>query len=285
MNALRKVFYLGGLFLGFAACDSDPVNSMYVDNYDHEAQIPIDQALLKAYFESHYYDEEAFKLEVLPEDAEGITPLSDDSRLDSIVGIQANDTETAYTLYFLKTQEGSDVESKRASQLDSVLVTYKGMLLDHTAFDSVARYPVWFSLSNLVLGWGHGFQKFLGGTLAVEGDDEYVSDEDFAYKDIGKGFLFFPSGLGYRNTASFAVPANAPLIFEIGLHAVHLADSDQDSVLDQDEVSIDASGNITFIDTDEDGYSDYLDKDDDDDGKLTLDEINDNTDPKDPNSF
>ena len=99
-----------------------------------------------------------------------------------------------------------------------------------------------------------------------------------------KAILFFPSGLGYRNASSSLIPANAPLIFQLELHLVKMIDTDSDSLSDKEEVVIDASGNVTFIDTDSDGYSDHLDKDDDDDGKLTIDEVAAGTDPKDPNS-
>ena len=104
-------------------------------------------------------------------------------------------------------------------------------------------------------------------------DEEYISEEDFVFKNVGKGYLFFPSGLGYRNASSGLIPANAPLIFQLELHLVKMIDTDSDSLSDKEEVVIDASGNVTFIDTDSDGYSDHLDKDDDDDGKLTIDEV------------
>ena len=290
MNTLIKITFFSTLALFLFACDTDPVNSNVVDNFDHEGQIPIDQALLDTYFETHYYnpsDEAIWSIGAQGDGAlslEEQVPLSEDAKLKSIAGIQANGTETDYTLYYLKTVAGSDVEEKRPSKLDSVFVNYKGMLLDSTVFDSNTKYPVWFSLQNTVSGWGFGFQKFEGGTKAVPTDEEYISEEDFVFKNVGKGFLFIPSGLGYRNGSSSLIPANAPLIFQLELHLVKMIDTDSDSLSDKEEVVIDASGNVTFIDTDSDGYSDHLDKDDDDDGKLTIDEVAAGTDPKDPNS-
>ncbi len=290
MNTLIKIILFSTVTLFFTACDTDPVNSNVVDNFDHEGQIPIDQALLDTYFETHYYnpsDEAIWSIGAQGDGAlslEEQVPLSKDAKLQSIAGIQANGTETDYTLYYLKTVAGSDVEEKRPSKLDSVFVNYSGMLLDSTVFDSNTKHPVWFSLQNTVSGWGFGFQKFEGGTKAVSTDEEYISEEDFVFKNVGKGYLFIPSGLGYRNGSSSLIPANAPLVFQLELHLVKMIDTDSDSLSDKEEVAIDASGNVTFIDTDSDGYSDHLDKDDDDDGKLTIDEVEAGTDPKDPNS-
>jgi FKBP-type peptidyl-prolyl cis-trans isomerase FkpA len=290
MNTLLKITFFSILTLFLSACDTDPVNRNIVDNFDHEAQIPIDQALLDTYFETHYYnplDEAIWTIGTQGDGAlplEEQLPLSDDPKLKTIEGIQANATETDYTLYYLQTVSGSDIEEKRPSKLDSVFVNYSGMLLDSTVFDSNTKYPVWFSLQTLVSGWGYGLQKFKGGTKAVPADEEYISEEDFVFKNVGKGYLFFPSGLGYRNSSSSSIPANAPLIFELELHQVKMIDTDSDSLSDKEEVAIDASGNITFIDADSDGFSDHLDKDDDDDGKLTIDEVQAGTDPKDPNS-
>ena len=148
------------------------------------------------------------------------------------------------------------------------------MTLDSIVFDgNNTEFPVWFSLSNTIQGWGLGFQKILAGEKAVPGDPEYVSEEDFRFKNKGEGYLFVPSGLAYRNTGTGTGSlANESLIFKFELHTASLGDHDGDSVPSRDEVNFDAFGNIEFKDTDGDGVYDYLDKDDDNDGTLTIDE-------------
>ena len=80
----------------------------------------------------------------------------------------------------------------------AVTVFYKGYLLDETVFDSRLRpnTAVEFGLSNVIKGWQIGLQKFKAGS---------------------KGKLLIPSAYGYGSTASSAIPANSPLIFEIEL--------------------------------------------------------------------
>ena len=80
----------------------------------------------------------------------------------------------------------------------AVTIFYKGYLLDETVFDSRLRpnTAVEFGLSNLIKGWQIGLQKFKAGS---------------------KGKLLFPSAYAYGSTATTAIPANSPLIFEIEL--------------------------------------------------------------------
>ena len=81
---------------------------------------------------------------------------------------------------------------------NAVTVFYKGYLLDETVFDSRLRpnTPVEFGLSNVIKGWQIGLPKFKSGS---------------------KGKLLIPSAYAYGSTATTAIPANSPLIFEIEL--------------------------------------------------------------------
>ena len=99
------------------------------------------------------------------------------------------------------------------------------------------------------------------------------ANDDFHYDNPGKGYLFIPSGLGYRNSSQGAITANSPLVFKIALHDVNLVDSDLDGVPSKYEYTVEENGKITVVDTDGDGFNDYLDRDDDGDGILTRTEV------------
>tara|TARA_B100000809_G_scaffold252094_1_gene286387 strand:+ start:11180 stop:12142 length:963 start_codon:yes stop_codon:yes gene_type:complete len=276
----KKIIYglLSFLFLLGVSCKEDSNEIVETAPYDHESQIPIDEAKLYTYFEQHYMKETVddmtgdFKFEILAveneELPEGEILLSEDPKLDSIVGIKANSTVADYKMYYYITAEGADTSGFGSpSPIDSVYVKYTGMLLDGTVFDSKIDYPIWLQLSRTVQGWSRSLPKFKRGTFDTASDKDHIFDEQ------GKGFLFFPSGLGYLNFSQANVPPNAPLVFEIELDDVHLIDTDLDAVPTKYEMTIDAAGGYTFYDTDGDGFDDYSDVDDDNDQKLTKDEV------------
>lgn len=78
-----------------------------------------------------------------------------------------------------------------------VEVTYKGMLLDSTVFDSTATgATIKFPLTQVIEGW----------QIAVP-----------LLKKGGKGRFWIPSGLAYGSDELPGIPKNSVLIFEIGL--------------------------------------------------------------------
>lgn len=80
----------------------------------------------------------------------------------------------------------------------SVVVKYKGYLLDGTVFDQTSGdATASFSLTNLIVGW----------RLALP-----------LLKPGGEGVFYFPSGIGYgANGSGATIPSNAVLVFEIEL--------------------------------------------------------------------
>lgn len=258
------------LLVSLVSCDDDSDDTNSGDDFDHEAQIAIDQNLLDTYFQEHYIHSVDGELIALGDDElpDGETLLSEDPKLLSIEGIEANETVTNYTMYYYITEQGVDESAfGTPSPVDSVFVKYTGLLLDGTQFDSKTDYPIWFQLAGVIPGWSHGFQKFKRGTFAS------LPDDDFEFFNQGKGYLFIPSGLGYRNFAQGNIPANSPLAFQVELNDVNLIDTDLDDVPTKFELTIDDAGNYEFYDTDGDGFDDYNDKDDDNDGILTKEEV------------
>jgi len=96
---------------------------------------------------------------------------------------------------FYQILEAGDGTHPTASS--TVVVKYKGYLLDGTVFDQTSGdQTVSFQLTNLIEGWKYGVPHLEKG---------------------GKGRLFIPSGLGYGSQPTASIPANSVLIFDIDL--------------------------------------------------------------------
>jgi hypothetical protein len=194
----------------------------------------------------------------------GQSPLFNDTNL-KIKEVVYNNVN--YKLYYLVQNQGT---TKSPTRVDSVYVSYRGILLDSTAFD---KGKTWFQLNNLIQGWRHAFPLFKGGTVVKNPDDS------FDFNNYGKGILFIPSGLGYQNRAQGIIPENSPLIFYFDLYDVNEADDDNDLVPNHKE-DLNGNGEVYDDDTDGDKIPNFLDTDDDGDGILTRDEdINKDGDP------
>ena len=174
-----------------------------------------------------------------------------------------------YNYFVLNVRQGTG--PKQPTFADSVLVRYKGILLDSTVFDS-ARNAVWFDLPRLVQGFTVGVTKF----------NEAISfnqspDGSFSYEGSGVGAVFMPSGLGYFATPPSGIPQYAPLIFTFNLRQVQVTDHDGDGILSIYE-DLDGDGSLrsgSADNTDDDQFFNYLDSDDDGDGIPTRTEISD----------
>ena len=104
---------------------------------------------------------------------------------------------TATGLQYLVEKEGSGV-SPTAN--DSVVVRYKGMLLDGTVFDQTTDDETrTFYASGLIPGWTEALKMMKPGA---------------------KWKLFIPSNLAYGQQGNYGIPPAAALIFEIELVGV-----------------------------------------------------------------
>jgi hypothetical protein len=264
------------------SCEKDSNQAVAPDPYDHESQIPKDRDSISKYLNEHYFNEDTKSIWSIgsPGGATVQTPLSQDPKLETISGIEFNGTVSSYEMYYYEISEGIDdvgnIGFSSPSPVDSVFVKYSGMLLDSTVFDSKEDYPVWFQLPNTIEGWARGLTKFKRGSFK-ENTEENVEENDIIgdhkFLNPGKGYIIFPSGLGYKNSGSGIIPANSPLVFRIELDDVNLIDTDLDLVPTKFEINIDAAGNITTYNTDGDTKDDFDDVDDDNDFSLTKDEV------------
>lgn len=180
--------------------------------------------------------------------------------------------EVAYKIYYLQLDSKPDnittfedtTYGNKPSGADAVIATYKGYTLDGTMFDS-SDMGAKFDLTSVIAGWQLILPEFRSGT------SQFNTAGTLDFSNYGSGVMFVPSGLAYFSSGSTNIPAYAPLIFTFNLNQVFYLDQDADGILSRYEFGYNADG--TLLDTDGDGIANYLDRDDDNDGYLTIDEI------------
>ncbi|NDP28906.1 MAG: FKBP-type peptidylprolyl isomerase [Flavobacterium sp.] len=196
-----------------------------------------------------------------------------------------------YKLYYLVLRPGV---GESPCNVDGVLASYRGDYLSRdattkvistTKFEQVIYPQSIFSLYTVITGWSEIFPQFKTGDAVVK-DDGTVT-----YSNFGAGVMFIPSGLGYYNNGSGAIPAYAPLVFSFKLYDIQRLDQDNDGIFSYQEDLKNKDGYMydyrnTFNyptapddlikyadDTDQDGIPDFLDVDDDGDNYTTKLEI------------
>lgn len=174
-----------------------------------------------------------------------------------------------HKLYFIKLNEGSGGTSgnMQPTRLDSILTTYKGYKLDLSVFDAKSNVDDWFQMQDVIQGWQEVFPSFKAA------DDAVVQGPDgtFSFNDFGAGVMFVPSALAYFNQSAGSIGTYTPIMFTFKLMKVRFKDHDGDKILSKDEYGGPTSG--IALDSDGDGKPDFGDFDDDNDGKLTKEEI------------
>lgn len=179
-----------------------------------------------------------------------------------------------HKLYTLVAQQGS--QTVKPTIGDNVILGYEGMFLDSISFDANSSQPTTLYLSGVTRGFGNGVKNFQIGTGPIENGDGTIS-----YENYGVGTIFMPSGLGYfdRPPSGSNISRYSPLVFDIDVFD-YLPDTDVDgdgipSILED----LNNNGNLNDDNTDSDSESaigftpNHRDIDDDNDGILTIDEI------------
>lgn len=258
MKFKNLLFILAGLLSVIISCNNDDDAG---DNFDAAAQALIDDEKLIEYLQTHHYISpnagEVFGVIDTILAGETVTPIFNNIQVKEI-----SENDISYKLYYLVNNEG---KNDRPTKTDSVLVNYRGFLLDSTKFDERLSYT-WLPLTNVIRGWQFGFELF------KDGDNTTPPNEPLEFSDTGNGILFFPSGLAYGNVGTLTIGPNEPLLFFINLGLVERADHDGDTLLSIYE-DLDEDDNVNNDNTDNDQFPDYLDADDDGDGVATRDEL------------
>ncbi|MSP84502.1 MAG: FKBP-type peptidylprolyl isomerase [Flavobacteriaceae bacterium] len=180
--------------------------------------------------------------------------------------VQNDDHDVNYKIYYLNLREGT---SQSTSAVDSVYVSYRGILVSDQQFD-YSETPIWFQLQSVVEGWGEIIPLFKTGTY-----DTAEGPNPTTFTNFGAGVMFLPSGLGYYNQIPSAnIPYYSPLIFSFKLKSQRSRDHDRDGVLSKYEVSQTVVGQKPKdYDSDGDKIPNYYDIDDDGDYFMTKVEI------------
>jgi FKBP-type peptidyl-prolyl cis-trans isomerase len=284
MNNFKNIFTLFVLSAIAYSCGGSGTTA--IEEFDHEAQALMDKDSLTSFFTKHYYDTAVDSVKTL---VAGATPLSEDENLKTM---NVTENEIDYELYYYIAEPdhvGTPIINKGfPTPLDSIFVEYEGFRINNT--DSITprfeirENPIWFTLNSVIRGWSYGFTNFRNG-------DNVTNNGPITFDNGGKGILFIPSGLAYRNAGTTgAIRSNENLIFYISLFDfIKDTDHDNDGVPSWAE-DPDGDGDPRNDDTNGDRFVNFLDGDDDGDGVGTIDEdangdgnpANDFSDPNNP---
>lgn len=288
MSLIRIGFLI--LFLGvfITSCNNDDDNNSVTPPRDREeVQIEDDVSIIE-YLKTHYYNSSIFEdvnsdasladLEIKKlENDEAEVPDGHTLLFEAIEAPKTtNFAGVDYKYYILKIKQGKGSDSPNFT--DNIRVQYQGNLLNESVFDNTfLSTPVDIDLLSLLEGWWRLVLPEFNTAMGVE----LLDGGEINYQSPGMGMMFLPSGVGYFNQIIDGIPQYSPLIFKFELLQNFEIDHDNDGIPSYME-AVDAQGELVAVskieklatyDTDENGISNYLDADDDNDGVLTKDEI------------
>ena len=277
---IRKVtLYILCVIVGFVSCSKDDsaTDPIAVPIRDRAEQQIADKDSLLGYLGTHYYNSSTFVGNpnpslsdlIISELADGETVPVNHTLLMDVIETKSTpfvdgDEVIDYEYYILRLNQGGGVTSPNFS--DTVRVNYFGNLLDEEHFDSAVN-PVDFDLLTLIPGWGRVLTEFNTSESFMVNGDGTVN-----YTNNGLGVMFLPSGLAFFSSSAPGVPIYSSLIFKFELFQTEINDHDGDGVPTYLE-DLDNDLNLSNDDTDDDGFSNYLDGDDDNDETFTPDEL------------
>ena len=235
------------------------------------------QEEIETFLETHFYNYEEFetdpanfklRFDTIAGDNASKTPLIE--QVDTIKVKDLVETNVTYTLYYLNVQQGG---GERPNFSDYTINTYDGRLMNLDLFDS-SVIPVRFNLVDTKTSAGiiRGLQQAI---IKFNGAENVISNPDgtLTFENYGIGAVFIPSGLAYYQypPGNGGLGAYEQVIFSFELIDSEVADHDNDGIPSYME---DLNGNGYLLDDDTDGsVPNYLDEDDDNDGRLTKYEI------------
>ena len=272
---------MGFIFLSVLSCkDDDSVDAIPPRDRGEEA---LDSTIeIETYLATHFYNYEEFdnppvdfnfriKLDTIAGENASKTPLSD--QVSSKTVTDRVDETATYTFYYLTAVAGQGASPNFP---DVTTITYEGTYLNNetgynnsSVFDS-SVVPVRFDLTGVVPGLTEALIEMNASTGYISNSDGTVTFENY-----GVGAVFIPSGLGYYSAPPPGIPVYSQLIFSFQLYGTELGDQEGDTVPSIYE-DLNGDGNVFNDDTDEDGLPNYADVDDDGDGRLTKNEVEEN---------
>ena len=224
------------------------------------------------FLKNHFYNYDDFenissneqielKIDSIKGDNLNKIPLFNQVTTMSVDILNSNDEKISHNLYYIITRPGV---GESPTVADSVFVSYKGMLISNSTFDT-RKNPVWLDQTSVV----RGFQEFT--PLLKKGNVVINNNGTYSFENFGSGIVIFPSKLGYYEKPTSSIPAYSPLIFQVNLKTLNTTDHDSDGVNSIEE-DLNNDHIFTNDDTDSDGIPNFYDNDDDGDGIPTKDE-------------
>jgi len=280
MRSLLKIALLLTIAFTFYACPQDDSGST-TKIRDFQEVYDEDIVEIEEYLKSNYLELDVnlnATVTKIPEDGtqtsiwdqtqyplQSIT-VKNDSRSTLLTDGRIND-DVDYKLYYIILNEGG---GHNVRSVDSTLVAYKGWNLSNVVFDT-NNFGSWFSFPESSVSTISGFRQIISKIKTEESHSEY-SDGTVNRINFGNVLVFVPSGLAYFSGSRENIAQYSPIAFQIKLFDSRERDHDKDRISNKYE---DINDNNDFFDDDTDGdkIPDFLDVDDDGDGKLTKFEI------------
>lgn len=263
------------------SCKKDDDTVTIIPPRDRGPEALREQDSIEKFLESHFYNYEEFqnppvdfdyriRFDTIPKGNTDLKPLI--GQVDFKMVKDLVDDTVEYKLYYIKVREGGADEHPHFC--DKVTNTYDGRLMNLDLFDS-SVIPVQFDLVESATSSGiiRGLQQAMIEFKGAKGEPIINPDGTLTFKDYGIGAVFIPSGLAYFQypPASGGLNEYEQLIFSFQLFDFEVMDHDNDGI---DSYLEDLSNKGYFVDdTDGDGVLNYLDYDDDGDGRPTEFEI------------
>ena len=282
---MKKAYFLmtimGLIVLTVLSCKKDDEIDVIPPRDRGEEAVP-STTEIETFLSTHFYNYEEFdnppadfnfriKFDTIAGDNASKIPLLD--QVSSKMVKDRTDETVTYKLYYLKVIQG---EGESPSFPDIATISYEGTYLNNESefnnsevFDS-SVIPVRFDLTQIVPGLTDVLVELNASTGYVLNLDGTITFENY-----GVGAAFIPSGLAYYTTTPPGIPVYSQLIFTFQLFESELGDQDGDTVPSIYE-DIDGDNSVIDDDTDADGLPNFVDVDDEGDGRLTKNEVVEN---------
>ena len=285
---MKKLIYMLPLVaigsLIFSACgDDDGDGTTFVEARDRAVEVVDSTIEVEEYLETHFYNYEEFqsppadfdfkiKFDTIAGDNSAKIALINQVEFKMVQDRVNEDVQ--YKLYYLKAIQG---EGESPDFPDIVRINYEGTYVnDEESQEGVMLFdssviPVQFDLTQIVNGLQDALIEFNAGTGFITNPDGTVE-----YENFGVGAVFMQSGLGYYVSppqgSAVTIPLYSQLIFSFQLFEREVGDQDEDGIPSIME-DLNENGLEEDDNTDGDALNNYIDADDDNDGRPTEDEI------------
>ena len=276
---MKKVYFLLPIvtlmLLTIISCKKEDDGVVFVPIRDRGEEAIVAEEEIVAFLSSHFYNYEEFNAP--PADFDFVIDI------DTIAGENASktplieqvstkmvqdrvDEDVTYTLYYLNVLQG---EGESIAFPDIGTISYEGRnISDKSLFDASVT-PVRFDLTQVVDGFQDALTEFNAASIGPLDED---GDGNVEYENFGVGAVFIPSGLAYFLEAPTSIGAYSQIYFSFKLYQAEVGDQDEDGIISIME-DLNGNGLEEDDDTDEDGFPNYFDADDDGDGTLSSEEV------------